>query len=175
LTFKGKREIGIMQIYLPPQTNDERDRTIRKATTTLTNWRNKQMGIIVMGDMNTTCKDDIDRTGMKEPKKKKAWIEAMKKAELYDTYRQHNGSKEEYTWEGETKSRIDMIWISKDMKELCKTAAIQDERKELNTDHKVVKIQIDLEGITKNIIKMRTSRQRTIYDYTQMDENKWKK
>jgi exonuclease III len=129
LIFKERRSIGIIQVYVPPQLNQERKEMIFEMRKILREWRRKQvMGIIVMGDMNTTTKDDRDRTGGKEPKDKKEWIKMLKDFELYDTYRQHNKNTKEYTWGNDTKSRIDMVWLSEDMKELCKGANITDIR-----------------------------------------------
>ena len=126
-----------------------------------------------MGDMNTTTKDNLDRTGGKEPKGKKEWIKMLKDFELYDTYRQHNKNTIDFTWGNETQSRIDMIWLSEDMKELCKGATIEDTRHQLNTDHKAVSAEIDLYTITKEIKRIRTTNERKVYDYKQMNEEKW--
>src|SRR5581483_7882674 len=66
LIFKKRCSIGVIQVYVPPQLNQERKEMIREMRKILREWRKRQvMGIIVMGDMNITTKDNIDRTGRK--------------------------------------------------------------------------------------------------------------
>jgi exonuclease III len=161
---------------LPPQCGEKRKGIIEKAKQILNRWNAKQFtGIIVMGDMNTTTKDHMDRTGKEEAKEKKKWIQIMEGAELIDSYRYLNKERQEFTWEGKSKSRIDMIWIKKDLKELCREIEIQDIRDEIKTDHKMVALKIDLGFITKDITKIRASAIRTIIDYKNTSEQQWNK
>src|SRR5581483_9235009 len=71
LIFKERRSIGVIQVYVPLQLNQERKEMIMKMQKILREWRKRQVvGIIVMEGINTTTKDNIDRSGGKEPKEK---------------------------------------------------------------------------------------------------------
>ena len=117
IEVEEERGLDIILIYAPNGENEKKiffeelHRTLEQEP--------KITNAIIMGDFNSV-ENELDRFPHRKDKEKviEKWIETKKKFRLVDGWRQHNGSKKEYTYfqdNTHSMSRIDRIYLDNEI------------------------------------------------------------
>jgi exodeoxyribonuclease III len=136
--------IKVIVMYNPPSNIEISKKITENIREEIRNKTNKQ-NIIVIGDFNQIVNPVLDKStaGSKKPR---ALIHNMLiKEKFLDTFRLMNPEAREYTWSnGQTSTRIDQIWISREVKGRIVKAKIEQMDCTTGSDHDIMEMDITL-------------------------------
>jgi len=170
--------IVIIIVYIPPN-DKEQTKNIQQYIVKRYIQRKPVTQFIILGDFNHVLDEVLDRFGGEERAGKKQlplyrWLENQN---FYDTFRELNPNKIAYTWSrNESKSRIDMIWISGDLFNGLKKAEIQEADCITGSDHEFVLAEIELSEFLKINTAARNRKKkyvRKVYEYGKARREDW--
>jgi hypothetical protein len=177
LTFllPQKRKLKVIQIYLPSNDYSTRKGCEDFITNCIGEKGRIQMEFLIMGDFNAVHKPHLDRNGNKGKKKPESPIfNIIKELDGIDIYREALGKDKVFTWEERgSKSRIDTIWASANLANSIVNREIRDNRDTLDTDHKTMKIKLNMEPYTREKKRIRDKLSKVRYNLKNTTEENW--
>ena len=179
LYFKGKIKIRIIVLYIHANEaeKNEREALISDTVKLIKEGKNKNMFIILLGDLNADP-EKYDKKGIIKKKGKYRIIEELRNLDLHDVQATINEPPLEYTWtNGHSKSRIDQIWVDQGLMQLLMNTSLVDDET-LKSDHKIVSTKIlskELINNRSNALEKRNKLKRTIFKIDKMEEEDWEK
>lgn len=144
LTFK-KVAFKIWIIYLPPN-DDSMKREIQRLLMKDIATAKANLHFIIGGDFNKILDPELD-TANQDPKqtiKKLPLTKWVEKLGFVESFRYCNPKTKKFTWSnGRSKTRIDHIWISKELRMCAKQSDIEDMCLVSGSDHNLVWLTIN--------------------------------
>ncbi|CAG8783166.1 25632_t:CDS:2, partial [Dentiscutata erythropus] len=189
LSFKGRVVFQIIGIYASNKYSSN-NIILRKLKPWLYNHISQALSnnwiSIIMGDWNATSDPSKDRFPVKTKTSPESnLLQSIIWSEYTDTYRHHNGDKQEYTFyqsfkeKIRSKSRIDLIWIHQSHEELIMDADIDDMTLIANSDHFCAHVTLDVskycDGTSYKKYKRVNYRTPRLWNLKMTDKENWEK
>ena len=137
--------LSIWIVYIPPN-DSKKQKEIQQIITKDIIDKRKNEHFIVGGDFNRILDPILDRKGKTTPctKKNLAVLTWLSKVGFIETYRACNPQGGKFTWKNSrTQTRIDQIWISKDLKLGLYRSDIEDMETYTDSDHNFILAQLN--------------------------------
>jgi exonuclease III len=178
-TFSFKKAIlTVWIIYIPPNDKEKTSEIQRMIVKDIIQ-KQRNEHFIIGGDFNRMLNLETDRVGKFSISKlrKLALITWLGKMSFTETYRFCNPKGGKYTWKNsETQTRIDQIWISKDLALCLQNSDIEDMEFRTDSDHNLIWAQISLNSIfsfTNRRNQEGKIKRRKIFLYNEATKENW--
>ncbi|CAG8711128.1 666_t:CDS:1 [Rhizophagus irregularis] len=182
LVFKQCRII-ITQIYMPPNDTTARSEVNNYLKTLVNVYQNTNDNttyLIIAGDFNAIVDKYMDKLHVT-----KNWsantkiLDFLNNNGFIDTFREANPDLRKFTWSNSVNvTRIDYIWLSPNWCNELLHSTIIDAQMCTSSDHNIVTCIVNTSDIIRNHKKStcaRKNNERIIFDYADMNKEKWDK
>jgi hypothetical protein len=165
-------------IYIPPN-DKEKSREIQRIIMKDVMQKQKNEYFIIEGDFNKMLNIETDRVGSpyNSKIKKLALITWLGKVDFIETYRFCNPKGGKFTWKNsKMQTRIDQIWISKELRAGLQKSDIEEMEFYTNSDHNLIWAQLELTPVLRYKEGQSAGREeikRKIFLYNEATKENW--